>query len=594
MKKTIFKFSAAALLSLVAFSSCDLTEAQKSSADTALVFGSETGLKSYCYGLYGLLPTNVTIYQGDEMSDYLAKSSIDRYEMGSETPETVGSWDWTDIRTVNYFLDHNNVQSVPQQVRDNYSGVARFFRAYLYYSKLRKYGEVPWIGHVLNPGDPELTAGRDSRDVIISHIIEDCDFAYQHILLDNSSSCKANLVNKWCAMLLKSRACLFEASWRKYHAGTDLVSNCEITPEELFAEAADAAQEVIQGGAFSLHTSKAYSKGTGSYRDLFSSTDCPTDEVMLAVSSDEKLAVGYANYYFNVQGVKPSLTRPFMNTYLNEDGSVYSETKPDGKCKTFLEETTGRDKRLNQTIRAYDYMRTNAAGKTVPTTPNLNYSLTGYHIIKFTLDDAAYDVYGANGNDIPIMRYAEVLLNYAEAKAELGTLTDGDWRITIGALRRRAGITGGDLDAKPVTVDNYMRNTYFPSISDPVILEIRRERAIELCLEGFRMTDLKRWACANLWQTSQWTGMFVPAFDTPLDLNGDGVYDVYFEDKKPSAEYATISVTLASPAKYISVSGGKVINYALSGRVWKDCMYLTPISSEDIVLNPNLTQNPGY
>ena len=98
------------------------------------------------------------------------------------------------------------------------------------------------------------------------------------------------------------------------------------------------------------------------------------------------------------------------------------------------------------------------------------------------------------------MRYAEILLNYAEAKAELGTLTDEDWAKTIGALRARAGITGGTdetgtLTTKPVKAEPYIK-AYYPGVTDPAILEVRRERGIELCLEGFRFDDLKRWNMA--------------------------------------------------------------------------------------------------
>lgn len=594
MKKFTIKYLVSAVACLATLSSCNLTETQKSSADVAMIFGSETGLEAYCYDFYGLLPNTQTAYEGDEWADFLVKSSLSRQQIGSETPDTHGSWDWSDIRNVNYFLDHNTYPSVPEATRNNYSGIAKFWRAYLYFSKLRTYGEVPWIDHVLNPGDPELLASRDTRDLIVTKIIEDLDYAYENIRLDNSSSCNCNFVNKWCALLLKSRVCLFEASWRKYHAGTDLVKNCTIPADDLFALAAQAAEELILSGPFTLHTGAYAGGGNGPYRELFSSSSCPSDEVMLSVSSDEILSRGYANYYFNCQDVRPSLARPFVNTYLNRDGSYYSETKSDGKCNTFLEETSNRDLRLNQTIRAADYKRLNATGANVLTTAKFSYSLTGYQIIKYTIDDVAYDTYGANGNDLPVMRFAEALLNFAEAKAELGTLTDADWKLSIGALRRRAGITGGDLDKKPTKVDTYIQSTYFPKISDPVILEIRRERAIELCLEGFRLDDLKRWACGDLWENSLWTGIFVPALDTPLDINGDGEYDVYFEDKIQDSKYSNITIQLASPAKWLSVPGGKVINYDLKGRKWYDRMYLEPIGTDDITLNPNLAQNPGY
>ena len=596
MKKSVIIFLAV-LAGSGAVVSCDLTETQKSTADAAVVFGSETGLRSYCYSFYGLLPSGTDAHhQDDQMADYVAKASLNLYETGGLTVDSQSSWDWSDIRNVNYFLDHNNYPEVPQAVRENYNGIARFFRAWLYFNKLVKYGNVPWIGRVLNPGDPELTAPRDSRDVIVRHIIEDCDYAFEHIQADNSSASKACLVNKWCALLLKSRVCLFEASWRKYHAGTDFVSGCEISASELYQEAAGAAAKIMQDGPFSLHGGTAYKNGRGSYRDLFSSDSVPTDEVMLAVQNDASLSVGYANYYYNVQATaKASLTRPFVNTYLNLDGSYYSETKPDGSYKTFLEETTGRDQRLNQTIRGYDYTCKNGQGQMVPMIPDFGYSLTGYHITKFTVDDVACNVYGANGNDIPVMRYAEVLLNYAEAKAELNELSDTDWKNTIGALRKRAGITGGALNAKPTTVDNYLKANFYPGINDPVILEIRRERTCELCLEGFRELDLKRWACGELWKNAVWTGVFIPALDTPLDFNGDGVYDVYFTNIATPPEYANIAVSISSPLRYLSVVGGKILQDGLTGRAWQDKMYLQPISNVDITSNPNLLpNNPEY
>src|SRR5690606_23489241 len=103
----------------------------------------------------------------------------------------------------------------------------------------------------------------------------------------------------------------------------------------------------------------------------------------------------------------------------------------------------------------------------------------------------------------------EILLNYAEAKAELGTLTDSDWAETVGELRARAGITGG-LTAKPTIADPYLQSTFFPGISDPSILEIRRERSIELYLEVSRFDDIRRWRRGELMELT-WNGIYVPS-----------------------------------------------------------------------------------
>ena len=190
-----------------------------------------------------------------------------------------------------------------------------------------------------------------------------------------------------------------------------------------------------------------------------------------------------------------------------------------------------------------------------------------------------YDTRDLNINSIAMFRYAEVLLNYAEAKAELGTLTDAEWAATIGVLRTRGGITAG-LTTKPTVVDPYLQSVYFPNITDPVILEVRRERGIELCLEGFRFADILRWKRGEL-MNQEWNGFYVPALATPMDLNEDGINDVvFYQGTKPN---------LGSSLTYVDVSplvGGKtnpqLLKNGTSGeltwmnnikRKWEDKMY---------------------
>jgi hypothetical protein len=146
-------------------------------------------------------------------------------------------------------------------------------------------------------------------------------------------------------------------------------------------------------------------------------------------------------------------------------------------------------------------------------------------------------------------------------------------------------------------VDKTFQSTYFPNVKDPVILEIRRERAIELCLEGFRMRDLRRWRRADLWQSAKWTGVFIPGYDKLLDVNGDGTPDAFFSKPNLSnvpEEAQDYVVSLNANVEMIEVKGGFVLHYNLGGRVWNERMYLDPICTDDIIMNPNLTQNPGY
>lgn len=582
--------------------SCDLAEQPKAKAGRDMIFGSETGLQTYTNGFYEYLPDYDNAHKQNITMDNAAKNATGTYEVGAYTTNTSTSWSWSSIRNVNYFLKYNTSSNVSEPIRNNYSGIARLFRAYLYFNKLVQYGAVPWIDIPLEPDSPELYKTQDSRDVIISKMIEDLDFAAANITEDKITP-NSNRVNRWTALFFKSRVCLFEASFRKYHAtgskyGKEYLKDCKITAEELYRQAADAAQEIIEKGPYRLYTGTPYANGRGSYRELFISDNAVSQEVMLSLALDPVLQLGEANWYYNSSTYGPHLcmTHAFAKTYLNLDGTPYNDKKGD-TYKTFAEETSGRDYRLNQTIRGADYTCKDKEGVFVPTPANMTgHSLTGYQFTKYVMDDISFDGGRTNYNDVPIARYAEVLLNYAEAKAELGTLTDADWEKTIGALRGRAGITGG-LDKKPTTADPYMMSIY-TGVTDPVILEIRREREIELILEGLRLNDLKRWACGKLWETAAWDGIYIPALDTPLDLNGDGTNDVFVtEDSKYSGTYKSIAMYTGDNLKVVKLAddtkGGYRLNYEIS-RVWNDNMYIYPIPEIVIQKNPNLKQNPGW
>lgn len=582
--------------------SCDLAEQPKAKAGRDMIFGSETGLLTYTNGFYEYLPDYDNAHKQNITMDNAAKNATGTYEVGAYTTNTSTSWSWSSIRNVNYFLKYNTSSNVSEPIRNNYSGIARLFRAYLYFNKLVQYGAVPWIDIPLEPDSPELFKTQDSRDVIISKMIEDLDFAAANITEDKITP-NSNRVNRWTALFFKSRVCLFEASFRKYHAtgskyGKEYLKDCKITAEELYRQAADAAQEIIEKGPYRLYTGTPYANGRGSYRELFISDNAVSQEVMLSLALDPVLQLGEANWYYNSSTYGPHLcmTHAFAKTYLNLDGTPYNDKKGD-TYKTFAEETSGRDYRLNQTIRGADYTCKDKEGVFVPTPANMTgHSLTGYQFTKYVMDDISFDGGRTNYNDVPIARYAEVLLNYAEAKAELGTLTDADWEKTIGALRGRAGITGG-LDKKPTTADPYMMSIY-TGVTDPVILEIRREREIELILEGLRLNDLKRWACGKLWETAAWDGIYIPALNTPLDLNGDGTNDVFVtEDSKYSGPYKSIAMYTGANLKVVKLAddtkGGYRLNYEIS-RVWNDNMYIYPIPEIVIQKNPNLKQNPGW
>ncbi|MBQ3978855.1 MAG: RagB/SusD family nutrient uptake outer membrane protein, partial [Bacteroidales bacterium] len=303
-------------------------------------------------------------------------------------------------------------------------------------------------------------------------------------------------------------------------------------------------------------------------------------------------------------GTAANFIRPFICTFLQADGTPYTDR--DGwETETFFEECQNRDARLAQIIRTPGYTR--EGKKALP--EYKAYARLGYQPIKLCVDETYGDEKSLNTNALSLFRYGEILLNYAEAKAELGTLSDADWAATIGALRARAGITGG-LTAKPTKVDQWFQSTYYPGVTDPSILEVRRERAIELCLEGFRFDDLRRWNAGNL-LTMSYTGIYVPVIDEPLDMDNDGVPDVIFytsdESRKaaqamPGGKDCQVRLVSADPTSpnvqiHPAPGGGYYLAWDTQEdnvRVFGNKQYLYPIPAIVMVKNPNITQNPGW
>lgn len=601
MKKlSIFALIASALM----VTSCNLDEHMQAQADKNMIFGSETGLKMYIDGLYGQLPGQ--LYSSDEaICDWGVNNSIGTYELGAYSEDLSTSWSWGNIRTNNYFIKWNTDARVSEKVRDNYTGIAKFFRAYQYFGKLKQYGAVPIITEPLEPDSEDLYKTQDSREDVVNFILDDLQWAYEHITTSNATPNNV-AINKWTALAFKARVALFEASWRKYHAGTEYVSGCTTSADQLYAVAAAAAKEIMDKAPYSLYTGTKNGTGEagdgrGTYRDLFTSEDTQGNpEVMLAYEITAP-STGEANWWLNSSSYGPHLcmSRIFAQTFLNTDGTFFNEKNEDGTYKTFVEECKDRDWRMAQIIRGPQYTWKVNEEFTRESANFKDHTYTGYQLTKYVYDDKNMDDKSSGTYDTPLLRYAEILLIYAEAKAELGTITDAEWAQTIGALRARAGITDG-LDKVPSVKDPLLVK-YYGDLS-AAVLEVRRERAIELIMEGHRQVDLKRWACGELWETMPWEGVYVPALDTQLDMNGDGVMDVYFTSKKAdelSKEDGKIAAYLNENQTMKKLEddpkGGYVMYYAYGDRrVWNDNMYLYPIPTQVGIMNPNLVQNPGW
>ncbi len=587
--KTLINSLSVIVIIITALTSCtkNLNQSPQSTADKNAVFGSEDGLKLYTNSFYNILPDITTPFRTDcNLSDYGAVSSVPTYiQPGAFSSLLSSGWSWGSLRNINYFIQNCNNPNVPEAVRNNYIGLAKFFRAYFYFGMVQKFGDVPWINKPLDITDTAiLYGGRNSRTLIMDSILSDLNYAIANITVTKDDS--RSTITKWIAYGLKSRVCLYEGTFRKYQTSYNLGA----TANTFLQQAADASKSIMDSAGFSLNTG-----GNTAYRSLFISAAPIANEIMLAdVTSTALGKYTDANWYFTsaTYGPRFSFIRTFINTYLNIDGTPFT-SKPGYDTMQFSNEVKNRDWRLQQTIRTGNYKRI-SNGIQVPAPPVFSYTYTGYQPIKWCLDDMVNDNGATNTNSICLMRYAEILLNYAEAKAELGTLTDDDWTNTIGALRARAGITGG-LTAKPTMADPYLQAHYFPDITDPAILEIRRDRGIELTLEGFRLNDLFRWKHGEL-LLNKWNGFYVPAANTLMDLNEDGTPDVDFyttepPDKLPGVTYVDVS---KQPLVLEHGTYGELHWEDNIPRVWEDYMYLNPIPYASLQLNPNLQQNPGW
>lgn len=574
------------------FSSCNkLDQEPRSTVSKEAVFNTESGLKLYSNSFYSILPTTSDIIRGDNMADFVARKDVPNFfRAGAFGPRQSTGWTWTGLRNINYFLENNVSENVSLEVREHYNGVARLFRALFYFEKVKRFGDVPWVDRTLTTDDELLIKGRDSRDLVMAEVLKDLDYAISNINVKSEPS--RTRITKTAAQALKSRICLFEGTFRKYHEELGLKSTANFWLEE----AANAAQEVIESNQYSLVTTNSET----SYRDLFI-TQGINSETILNIAHSVELGVYHdANWYYTSAsyGDRLSFTRKFIHTYLNIDGSPFT-SDPTYKTKTFQQETVGRDKRLKQTICTSGYTRLNG-GQPVLTPPAFSHTYTGYQPLKWVEADVSLDGGSRNATNIPIIRYAEVLLNFAEAKAELGNMSDADWSSSIGLLRSRAGITNG-LNQKPTVVDNYLRDAYFPGINDPVILEVRRERGIELALEGHRFYDVVRWKRGELFKDT-WKGMYVAALNVAYDLDNDGKNDVAFVTSTPAnpengVMYVNVASTVNGQTNNMILengNSGEIIWMHTIPRIWEDRMYLYPIPENDYLMNPNLGQNIGW
>lgn len=597
----IQKYILLVLSAIVGFAliSCDnnLDLSPKDRVTETDYFRTETDLQMFSNPLYNNLLKD-EIYK-KQCDDYVRRDLSPEMRGGSDRvmpQKGGGGWSWTDLRRINTLIARAD-QCPDKAAVLKYTALARFFRAYFYFEKVKRFGDVPWYDVELGSADDALYKARDSRELVMTKMMEDIDYAIQNLPEKNEEGSVPYRVTRYAALALKSRFCLFEGTFRKYH---------DLQPEDhdynyYLTQSAEAARQIIDSHQYKLYST---GKPDEDYGNLFASENANADEYILAIKYDYSMNIRHnatAHAVMPTQG-SPGLTRKMVNSYLMKDGTRFTD-RPGWQEMFFTEETKDRDPRLAQTIRTPGYHR---IGQTVPSAPDLSSTVTGYQIAKFVQnpDDYSGQVNRADMSacDLPVFRYAEVLLNYAEAKAEAGTLTQQDLDISVNELRKRVGMPFMNMAVVNSSPDPYMMSsaTGFSNVTgnnQGVILEIRRERSVELAVEGFRWDDLMRWKagyCIN----QEITGMYFPG-PGEYDLTGDGVVDVILYAEGSTKPTASAGVALFEINKDLKLTGGTK-GYLNAHRdvprtpfnEGRD--YLYPIPPAERSLNHNLTQNPGW
>ena len=593
---------------MFALTSCEkfFTRSPWNEFDAETYFSNESQLRMYTDGfLNAWLPDYSETNGNDAYNDLIAtKTSTDFFRADVSWDDAKqGSWSWGWLRRINFMIQlmpKNAKGKVDDNTYNHYMGLARFWRAYNYMSRVKLFSDVPWVDIYLQPNDTTILYGkRDDREFVFHNIVEDLKFACENI--DNRDFGAANTrnqVNKYVANAMAARILLYEGTFRKNHSVNPATNqpwkNNYETPDQILELAAQFAKYVMDSGAFKLYT--------GDWSNLFLSNELITDEVLWGqvylLESNGRHA--YTRYFnSSTLGQQYSGTKELLHHFLNADGTPIATDE-----KTINEEFTGRDPRLAKTILGPGHKVKNLQGDEVDQSINCTFCWTGYMIIKWCIPDQSHWQNSVDENCIPIMRYPEVLLIYAEAMNELGQFNEGIWNQTVGAIRQRAGVKASYPSAPDPWLKEYytkdLQNQHITDGNEAVALEIRRERVTELCFEAeSRQQDLYRWGICDIiprrgGHGNGWTGLWLTENEVKNGFTFSGVKYTFNETVKKATENAyPISGTNNSCWSLEKAGNGYflVYNYKLK---WEDRMYCRPIPTSAKVLNPNLGENYGW
>lgn len=507
----------------------------------------------------------------DMRSDIFTSAAPNVFSNGTNTiPAADGTYTdaYKRVRVVNILLNKAQGYSVPAEIAQ-YVAEAKFFRAYVYFELLQLYGDAVIVDHLLDTDAPELKAARNSRTEVADFIIADLNAAIPSLPLQSTiSSTDAGRISRGAAQAFLSRVALFEGTWQKFRNNGDRAS-------ALLLISANAAKAVMTSSQYSLF--KPASLGDSALKYLFILEDTKSNPAGLKKSDnneyiytnrhDQTLSPIGLNITHNCFANIQYVTRKFANLYLSQNGlpvDNVNNTAFQGYA-TMTSEYANRDNRMKYSLMPANkpyWRETNprvtwlgdaadvASAAYISFQPTYN---SGYHNQKWATERSVPS--RSEGYDFPIIRYAEVLLNYAEAMYEKdGSISDADLDISLNLVRQRV-------------------NTAMPKLSNAFVAanalnmrtEIRRERTVELYNEGFRIDDLKRWKTAET--------------EMPQDILGI---------KWAGTEFQTKWTNQTRPR---NPEGAIIME---TNRTWADRNYLYPLPADQLKLNPNLKQNQGW
>lgn len=578
MKNKYILYIACAALSIV--TSCKresfLNRSPLSDITPGTYFKNETDLQLYCNQYYPAL-TVQNFLKLDDNSDDKANASINSLLAGTYTVPSAAThnysggttlnfdsnnisgnvnvnqsgtdWDFALIRACNFFLANYQKANIPDATKNIYVGETLFFRANDFWKKVKAFGDVSYVNHYIVDSSKSVLYGpRMPHKQVMDSVLKDINFAVNNLPVSPADG----RLGKYAALALKARVCLWEGTYRKYFGVGD---------EATYLQAAsDAAEQIMNSGLYKLYTT---GNPQSDYYNLFIQDE-------LKGNSEAILPMRYLSSVL-MNGIDRSLgeagdgySKDFVNSILCSDGLPTSLSPLFKGDDTPDDEATNRDPRYKQQIatRGFDFL----AGDLI-TLPRIGTTVTstGYQPIKGRSNSLAAWNANASVYDFFIFRYAEVLLIEAEAKAELGLATQTIIDNTINKLRDRVGMPH-------MIIANLVKDpkSNFPSL--PVLIdEIRRERRVELGAEGFRFDDIKRWHAGTL-------------INNPNTILGMKL---------------TPTLRAQYPAQQVSNIVVDANNYirlypSITNRTWNDKMYLLPIPTQEISLNPNIKQNPGW